>query len=82
MINALRTGNFLYHEGPAWLPVVYLVSVVATGLVVLLHAKIQVGKSVESLIVHSLAFFAFTGLLVHGALRAGIGAASGAINYV
>jgi ATP:ADP antiporter, AAA family len=33
------------------------------------------------LIVYSLAFFAFSGLLMHRALRSGIGAASGAINY-
>jgi ATP/ADP translocase len=62
--------------------VVYLISAIATGLVVLLHSKIQVRKSVRSLIVYSLAFFAFSGLLLHSVLRARIAERSGVFNYV
>src|SRR5512140_2985052 len=62
IINALRTSNFLFKEGVGWLPVVYLLAVVATGLIVVLHSRIRVRKSIRSLIIPSLLFFAVTGL--------------------
>jgi AAA family ATP:ADP antiporter len=48
---------------------------------VLLHSRIQARKTVETLIVQSLAFFAFSGLLLHWGLRTGLGA-RGVFNYV
>jgi ATP:ADP antiporter, AAA family len=64
------------------LPVVYLLSILATGLVVLLHARIKARRTIESMIAYSLGFFALTGLALHAALLAGVTAASGVINYV
>jgi len=81
IINALRTSNFLFKEGVGWLPVVYLLAVVATGVVVFLHSKVQARRSVQSLIVPSLAFFAASGLLLQWALETGIGRRSAALNY-
>jgi len=82
IINALRTSNFLFKEGVGWLPVVYLLAVVATGLVVLLHSRIHVRRSVQGLIVPSLVFFAVSGLFLHAALESERYQRSAALNYV
>jgi len=81
IINALRTSNFLFKEGVGWLPVVYLLAFVMTGLVVFLHSRICVRKSVQTLIISSLVFFAVSGILLQGALRSGLGARGGFVNY-
>lgn len=82
IINALRTSNFLFKEGVGWLPVVYLLAVVATGLVVLLHSRIHVRRSVQGLIVPSLVFFAVSGLFLHAALESERYQRSASLNYV
>ncbi|NTV81541.1 MAG: hypothetical protein HGA24_08990, partial [Candidatus Aminicenantes bacterium] len=81
IINALRTSNFLFKEGVGWLPVVYLLAFGLTGLVVFLYSRICVRKSVRALIISSLVFFAVSGILLQGALRSGLGARGGFLNY-
>jgi hypothetical protein len=82
MVNALRTSNFLFKEGVGWLPVVYLLAVAATGLIVILHTKIRVRRSLRSLIVPSLVFFAISGGVLQWLLRTEAGLRSAALNYV
>jgi ATP/ADP translocase len=81
IINALRTSNFLFKEGVGWLPVVYLLAVVATGLIVLLHSRIRVRKSIKSLIIPSLIFFAVSGLFLQWVLETDFGRRSVALTY-
>lgn len=73
IINALRTSNFLFKEGVGWLPVVYLLAVVATGLIVLLQSRIKVRKSIRILIIPSLVFFAVSGLLLQWVMQTDYG---------
>ena len=82
MVNALRTSNFLFKEGVGWLPVVYLLAVVATGLIVILQTKVRVRKSLRSLIVPSLVLFAVSGGVLQWQLRTEAGQRSAALNYV
>jgi ATP/ADP translocase len=82
IINALRTSNFLFKEGVGWLPVVYLLAVIATGLVVVLHSRLRALKSIQSLIVNSLVFFAGSGLLLQWALQTGFGRRAAFLNYL
>jgi AAA family ATP:ADP antiporter len=81
VINALRTSHFLFKEGVGRLPVVYLLAVVATGAVVFLHSKVQARRSVQALIVPSLAFFAVSGLFLQWALGTGPGRDSVLLTY-
>ena len=81
IINPLRTAFFLGREGVAWLPIAYLLAVGATGLVVLTHGRFEHRKSVEALIIASLAFFAASGLLLHGVLRARLFLESKLLSY-
>jgi AAA family ATP:ADP antiporter len=81
IINALRTSNFLFKEGVGWLPVVYLLAVIATGLVVILHSRIRVRRSIRTLIVPSLLFFAVSGLLLQWVLQTDYGRRSVFLTY-
>jgi ATP/ADP translocase len=81
IINALRTSNFLFKEGVGWLPVVYLLAVVATGLIVILHSRIQVRKSIRALIIPSLIFFAVSGLLLQWVMQTDYGRRSVFLTY-
>lgn len=82
MVNALRTSNFLFKEGVGWLPVVYLLAVAATGLLVILQAKIRVRTSLRVLIIPSLVFFAVSGSVLQWLLQTEAGRRSSALNYV
>jgi AAA family ATP:ADP antiporter len=73
IINALRTSNFIYKEGVGRLPVAYLLAVLATGLIVYWHSRLQDRKSLRSLIIPSLVFFAASGLLMPWLLGTEIG---------
>ena len=73
IINALRTTNFVFKWGVGWLPVAYLLAVVATGLVVFLHSRLQARRTVRALICPSLVFFAVTGLLIQWLLKTEVG---------
>jgi ATP:ADP antiporter, AAA family len=73
IIKTLRTTHFLWRMGPKALPVAYLLAAVATGLVVLLHSRIQFRSSILTVIVGSLALFAVSGLLLQVALRTNAG---------
>ena len=72
IINPLRTTYFLAREGVAWLPIAYLLAVGVTGLVVFLYSRIRRRRSLEALIIATLVFFAFSGLLLQWVLRAGL----------
>jgi ATP/ADP translocase len=82
MVNALRTSNFLFKEGVGWLPVVYLLAVVATGLIVIMQTKFRVRRSLRALIVPSLVFFAVSGCVLQWLLETEAGRRSAALNYV
>ncbi|MCX6574543.1 MAG: hypothetical protein NTX99_11210 [Candidatus Aminicenantes bacterium] len=56
-----------------WLPVAYLLAVVATGLIVFLHSRLQARRTVRALICPSLVFFAITGLLIQWLLKTEFG---------
>jgi ATP:ADP antiporter, AAA family len=81
IINALRTSNFLFKEGVGWLPIVYLLAVVATGAVVFLYSRAHARRSVQALIVPSLAVFAVSGLLLQWVLETDLGQRSVALTY-
>ncbi len=81
IVNALRTSNFLFKEGVGWLPVVYLLAVVATGLLVILQTKVRVRKSLRILIIPSLLFFAVSGCVLQWLLQTETGQRSSALNY-
>ena len=81
IINALRTSNFLFKEGVGWLPVVYLLAVVATGLIVLLQSRIKVRKSIRILIIPSLIFFGVSGLLLQWVMQTDTGRRSVFLTY-
>lgn len=81
IINALRTTDFLVKMGVRWLPIAYLLAVVVTGLVVLLHSRIQVRKSIQALIIASLLFFAVSGLLLQWVLQTDFGRRSVFLAY-
>ena len=81
IINALRTSNFLVKEGVGWLPVVYLLAVVATGLVVTAYSRIKVRTSLRALIIPSLLFFAVSGFLLQWVMQTGFGSRSVFLTY-
>ncbi len=82
IIKALRTTSFLVREGVGALPIAYLVTAVATGLVVLFHSKTQLRMSTRNLISSSLLFFALTGLIMHWVLQTDFGRRSAFISYL
>ncbi len=63
------------------LPIAYLLAAVATGLVVLIHSKIQLKISIQMLIIGSLAFFAASGLFLQKALETESGNRSAFLSY-
>jgi len=81
IINALRTSNFLFKEGVGWLPVVYLLAFLATGLVVFLHSRLQDRWSIQAWIVPSLVFFAVSGVLIQWGLETEFGRRSPFLNF-
>jgi AAA family ATP:ADP antiporter len=71
IIKALRYADLLKKFGSQGLPLAYLLAAVVTGLVVLLHSKIQHRIPNQILIISSLVFFIITGLLFQTFLDAG-----------
>jgi len=73
IIKTLRTTHFVWKMGVGDLPKAYLLAAVATGLVVLLHSRIQFRSSTRALITGSIAFFAVSGLLLQAGLLTAAG---------
>jgi AAA family ATP:ADP antiporter len=82
IINALRTSNFIYKEGVGSLPVAYLLAVIATGLIVFWHARLQDRKPLRGLIIPSLIFFAATGMLIPWLLQTGFGQRTALVDFI
>jgi AAA family ATP:ADP antiporter len=82
IIKALRTTDLLVKMGVGALPLAYLSAAVVTGLVVLLHARIQFKVSIQVLIISSLVFFALSGLLLQLVFQTRYGRTSALLPYI
>jgi ATP/ADP translocase len=82
IIKTLRTTDLLVKVGVGALPLAYLSAAVVTGLVVLLHSKIQSRISIRFLIIASLVFFALSGLFLQVVLQTEYGRTSGLLPYI
>jgi ATP/ADP translocase len=79
--RTLRTTHFLVRMGVGALPIAYLASAVATGLVVLLHSRIQFRTSTRKLVSGSLVFFGLSGFPLQWALETEAGGRSALLSY-
>jgi AAA family ATP:ADP antiporter len=82
IIKALRYAGLLHKTGPKGLPIAYLSAAVVTGLVVVLHSKIQIKFSNRTLMTSSLMFFVLSGVLLHVFLQTDVGRESAFLVYV
>ena len=82
IIKTLRTTHFLFREGVGALPIAYLIAAVATGLVVLLHSKVQFKASLRTVITVSLLLFAATGFVLSFVIATDLGKKSTFIAYI
>ncbi|MDH4270516.1 MAG: MFS transporter, partial [Candidatus Aminicenantes bacterium] len=82
IIKTLRTTDLLVKVGVGALPLAYLSAAVVTGLVVVLHSKIQFRISIRLLIIASLVFFALSGLFLQVVLQTDYGRTSGLLPYI
>jgi ATP/ADP translocase len=81
IIKTLRTTDLLVKMGVGALPLAYLSAALVTGLVVILHSKIQFKISIRFLIVASLVFFALSGVLLQVILQTNYGRTSAFLPY-
>ena len=81
IIKTLRTTDLLVKIGVGALPLAYLSAALVTGLVVLLHSKIQFKISIRLLIIASLVFFALSGVLLQAILQTDYGRTSAFLPY-
>ncbi len=81
IIKALRTTDLLVKEGVGALPLAYFSAAIITGLVVLVHAKIQYRISIQILIIASLVFFSLSGGLLQLVFQTDYGQTSGFLPY-
>jgi AAA family ATP:ADP antiporter len=77
----LRTSNFIFKEGVGRLPIAYLFAVIATGLIVYWHSRVQDRRPIRGLIIPSLVFFAASGLLMPWLLATGIGRRTAVVDF-
>jgi len=82
IIKTLRTTDLLVKVGVGALPLAYLSTAVVTGLVVVLHSKVQFKTSIRFLINSSLVFFALSGLVLQVVLQTEYGRTSGLLPYL
>ena len=82
IIKTLRTTDLLVKVGVGALPLAYLSAAVVTGLVVVLHSRIQFKTSIRFLINASLVFFALSGLVLQVVLQTEYGRTSGLLPYL
>jgi ATP/ADP translocase len=81
IIKTLRTTDFLVRMGVGALPIAYLLSAIVTGLIILLHSKIQFRTSLRAVIIASLVFFAVSGLVLQWVLQTDFGRLSALLPY-
>jgi AAA family ATP:ADP antiporter len=82
IIKALRYADLLWKMGPGGLPIAYLAGAVVTGVVVIFHTRIHSKVSGQIMIIASLGFFIFTGIILHIVLLTDYGAVSAFLSYL